>query len=291
MTPRTWLVLGVRSPSGGEDETGLLTEGLLALGGRAVWEERGKLITHLPEPADPDAFVHAAQVELRRITGDPDLTVEASWQPHEEWAETWKRGLAPRRVTERLVVTPSWEIPAALPGDVVVTLDPGMAFGNAEHGTTRGCMRLLDRVITPGERVLDVGSGSGVLAIVAARLGARAVVALEADPVACETARENVERNGVAAHVKVVEAWADAVSLSGLGGFDGVLANIEGSTLHRLLPGLAECARPRGWMILSGVLEPELDGLTRAAASLRLAREDVDRDGEWRSLLLRRRSS
>jgi ribosomal protein L11 methyltransferase len=170
----------------------------------------------------------------------------------------------------------------------VVTLDPGMAFGNAEHGTTRGCMRLLDRVITPGERVLDVGAGSAILAIVAARLGARSVVALEADPVACETARENVARNGVPAQVKVVEAWADAVSLSELGSFDGVLANIEGSTLHRLLPGLAACARRRGWMILSGVLEPELDGLTRAAAQRGLEREDVDADGEWRSLLLRR---
>jgi ribosomal protein L11 methyltransferase len=258
------------------------------LGAKAVWEHNGRLITHLPEPPDPEAFLRTAESVLRSITRDPGLTVEASWQPHEEWAETWKRGLAPRRVTERLVVTPSWEIPATRPGDVVVTLDPGMAFGNAEHGTTRGCMRLLDRVITRRERVLDVGAGSGVLAIVAARLGAREVVALEADPVACETARENVQRNGVAARVKVVDAWADAVSLSELGTFDGVLANIEGSTLHRLLPGLTACVRLRGWMILSGVLEAELDGLTRAAAERRLAREDVDADGEWRSLLLRR---
>jgi ribosomal protein L11 methyltransferase len=290
MTPRNWLVLGVRSPSDGEDAAALLTEGLLALGAKAVWEENGRLITHLPEPADPDAFIRDAEASLRCLTGDPALAVEVSWQPHEEWAETWKRGLAPRRVTDRLVVTPSWEIPAALPGDVVVTLDPGMAFGNAEHGTTRGCMRLLDRVLTRGERVLDVGAGSGVLAIVAARLGAREVVALEADPVACETARENIERNGAAAQVRVVEAWADAVSLAKLGHFDGVLANIESATLHRLLPGLAACVRPRGWMILSGVLEPELDPLIRAATGQGLTREDLDADGEWRSLLLRRSS-
>ena len=288
MTPRRWLVLRVRSPSGEEEREALLTEGLLALGGRAVWVEGGWLTTHVPEPEHPDAFLRDAQASLRSVGGEPSLTLESAWQEHEEWAETWKRGLASRRLTPRLVVTPSWERPQAEPGDVVITLDPGMAFGNAEHGTTRGCLRLLDRVVSRGERVLDVGAGSGVLAIAAARLGARHIVAVEADPVACETALENVMRNGVTDAVEVIAAWADPESLGALGTFDGVLANIESATLHRLLPNLATCTTSGGWMILSGVLEAELDDLAAAAARSSLHPVDVDADGEWRSLLLRR---
>ena len=286
MIPERWLVLGVRSPSGGEDVTGLLTEGLLALGGRAVWEEGGRLITHLPEPDDAERFLQGAEARLRSLTGDANLVLEATWQAHEDWAETWKRGLAPRRVTERLVVTPSWETPELRPGDVVITVDPGMAFGNAEHGTTRGCLRLLDHVVRGGQRVLDVGAGSAVLSIAAALLGAREVVAVEADPVACTTARENLTRNDVEDRVRVMEAMADARSLAALGSFDVVVANIESTTLHQLLPGFAACLRADGRMILSGVLAHEVESLVDAAAARGLREERVDADGEWRSLLL-----
>jgi ribosomal protein L11 methyltransferase len=268
-------------------EVGLLAVGLLALGGRAVWEQDGRLVTHVPEPEHPDDFVRGAEARIRSLCGDPTLALEVSWQEHEEWAETWRRGLAPRRVTPRLVVTPSWETLRSDPGDVVITVDPGMAFGNAEHGTTRGCLRLLDGAVRAGERVLDVGAGSGILSIAAARLGAGEVLAIEADPVACDTARENVFTNGVAERVRVVEAWADASSLAEWGPFDGVLANIESASLERLLPGIAASVREGGWVILSGVLEAELDGLRAAASSWMLRTEAVDADGEWRSLLLR----
>jgi ribosomal protein L11 methyltransferase len=286
MIPLRWLVLAVRSPSD-EDRAGLLGEGLLALGGRALWEEDGRLVTHVPEPDDPVAFLDEARARLRALAADPALELESAWQPHEEWAETWKRGLSPRRVTPRLVVTPSWEAPETEPGDVVITLDPGMAFGNAEHGTTRGCLRLLDGTVAAGARVLDVGAGSGILAIAAAGLGAREVLALEGDPWACETARENLERNGVSDRVTVRECWADAASLAALGAFDGVIANLEGGILHPLLPGLAACVRPGGWAVFSGLLEPELEGLLAAAASRELSPEAVDADGEWRSVRLR----
>lgn len=285
--PSRWLVLGVRTPLD-EVTAELLTDSLITLGGRAVWEENGRLTTHLPEPDDPEAFLTHARARLRCLALAPDLELEAGWQPHEDWAETWKRGLAPRRITARLVVTPTWETPEVRPGDVVITLDPGMAFGNAEHGTTRGCLRLLDAVLTPGGRVLDVGTGSGVLSIAAALLGAREVVAIEADPFACEVARENLASNGVADRATVHETWAGADTLASLGSFDGVIANIEGSTLRALLPGLHACARPGGWVILSGLLADETDSLVHPATALGLSVEAQDADGEWRSLLLRR---
>jgi ribosomal protein L11 methyltransferase len=285
--PERWLVLAVRTPPD-PDAAALLTDALLGLGGRAVWEEAGRLVTHLREPDDPDAFTRDAQARLRAATALPELALESSWQPHEEWAETWKRGLAPRRLTPRLIVTPSWESPEAGPDDVVIRLDPGMAFGNAEHGTTRGCLRLLDRVLRPGERVLDVGTGSGVLSIAAARLGASAVLGLEGDASACEVALENLARNGVRERVTVRECWADAEQLAALGTFDGVIANIEAATLGPLLPGLGACVRAGGWVILSGLLAPDCEPLLDLATSHHLSQAAVDEDGEWRSLLLRR---
>jgi ribosomal protein L11 methyltransferase len=285
-TPSRWLVLRAPVPAH-ETAAALLTEALLTLGGRAVWEEDGRLVTHLPEPENPDGFTRDAEARLRAAAGLPDLVLETAWQPHEEWADTWKRGLAPRRVTHHLLVTPSWESPETGPGDLVIWLDPGMAFGNAEHGTTRGCLRLLDATLLPGERVLDVGTGSGVLAIAAALLGASEVIALEGDPIACEVALENLARNGVAERVSVRHAWADVDALARMGPFHGVTANIEGSTLRALLPGLGRCVVPGGWIILSGLLPAEAADLQDLARALGLSPVAVDEDGEWRSLLLR----
>ena len=286
-TPLRWLVLSVPRPSD-EIAAEVVTDALVQLAGRAVWDENGRLVTHAPEPADPDAFIRATQRELRSRTGLDDLVLETRWQPHEDWAETWKRGLAPRRVTPRMIVTPTWEKPDLQPGDLVIRLDPGMAFGNAEHGTTRGCLRLMDGVLAPGHRVLDVGAGSGVLSIAAALLGATEVVAGECDPHACEVARENVALNGVAERVTMHEAMADSATLPAYGTFDGVLANLEGGTLRALLPGLTACVVPGGWVILSGLLAAEAPGLLELAGTEGLEREAVDADGEWRSLLLRR---
>ena len=285
MKPTRWLVLRVGRPPG-EDEAGLLAEGLLALGGRAVWEEEGALVTHLAPEGQEEAFARATLERLRDLAGRT-LAIETSWQPHEDWAESWKRGLAPRRITNRLVVTPSWEPVQAAPDDVVVVLDPGMAFGNAEHGTTRGCLRLLDRVLGEGERVLDVGSGSGILSIAAARLGAGEVVAVEGDPLAWETLKENLDRNGVSGRVTLLREWATAGSLARMGPFQGVLANLEAGVLGPLLPGLGAAVVPGGWVVLSGLLEPDLEALVGQAARLGLERVGLDADGEWRSLLLR----
>ena len=100
-----------------------------------------------------------------RGPGSPTLRYGPVWQAHEDWAETWKRGLAPRRITDRLVVRPSWTDFEAGPEDLVIVLDPGMAFGTAEHGTTRGCLRLLDHAVTPGDRLLDVDKIDAFIAL------------------------------------------------------------------------------------------------------------------------------
>jgi ribosomal protein L11 methyltransferase len=283
---RRWLELRARGPSDQEEEDDLLAEGLLALGGRAVEERDGWYVTHLEEPPDPGAFLEGARSVLEAMTGRVGVRLEHRLRAHEDWAERWKRGLATRRISPRLVVTPSWIPCTPEPGEEVVILDPGVAFGTAEHGTTRGCLRLLDRVVDGGERLLDVGAGSGILSIAAALLGAAEVVAVEGDEMACEALEENVERNRVADRVRVVSRWVDHASLPGLAPVDGVVANIEWGRLRPLVPALRTAVAPGGWVVLSGILAGELPEARSDAEGLGLRVREVDADGAWRSLLL-----
>jgi ribosomal protein L11 methyltransferase len=211
------------------------------------------------------------------------IEVRWRWREHEEWSETWKRGLGPRRITSRILVHPSWLPAPADPAPATIVLDPGMAFGTAEHGTTRGCLRLLDGAVGRGDAVLDVGSGSGILAIACILLGASSCVAIEADPLSCEALRENLERNGVADHVRCIEALVDAEDLEGLGPVSGVLANIEAGVLRPLLPGFARALSPGGWLILSGILDTEWATLRADTERAGFRFEAVDADGVWRS--------
>jgi ribosomal protein L11 methyltransferase len=279
---RRWLELSARRPDA-EDAAPLVVEGLLQLGGRAAEEREGWLVTHVAPPEDLDAFLADARRALETATGIEGIEVRGIWRAHEDWSETWKRGLGPRRITNRILVHPSWlphpdDAPAA-----TIVLDPGMAFGTAEHGTTRGCLRLLDRAVRSGDSVLDVGSGSGVLAIAAVLLGASSCIAIEADPLSCEALRENVERNRVADRVTCIEARVDAAELVRLGPVTGVVANIETGVLRPLLPGFVRALAPRGWLVLSGILEAEWPALRADAEAAGLRFVDLDADGEWRS--------
>ena len=283
--PERWFVLTVRSDSTHAD--GLLVDPLLSLGGRAVEERDGEFVTHLEAPEQPEEFLlHAAQV-LREATGLHDLELSWTWQVHEDWASTWKQGLAPRKLTDRLIVSPSWceEDADQIAGDdsVVIVIDPGMAFGTAEHGTTRGALRLLDRAMTPGETVLDAGCGSAILAIAAAKLGVTRVLAVDLDPYATEAARDNAAANEVADQVLIETASVSPDWIATRGPFDGILANIQTEVLVPLLESFAGTLGSGGWLILSGILDEEWSRLAAAAADHGFSLVEMDADGEWRS--------
>jgi ribosomal protein L11 methyltransferase len=284
-----WLEVAVRSPDAGELEV-LLSEGLVALGGRAVQERDGWYVTHVPEPADPGEFLAGVRASCQQLAG-AEVELASRWCAHEDWAETWKRGLEPRYLTDRLVVTTTWQPVEERPGQVVLVIDPGMAFGTAEHGTTRGCLRLLDTIVGEGERLLDVGAGSGILGIAAARLGAAEVLALEGDPLAVEALAENVELNRAADRVTWRTEWATVESLASLGPRDGVVANIESGILRPLLPGFSAAVKPGGWLILSGILADEWEEMRTDTERNGFRHSVVDQDGEWRSGLFLRLSS
>ena len=163
-----------------------------------------------------------------------------------------------------------------------------MAFGTAEHGTTRGCLRLLSDVVRSGERVLDVGAGSGILSVAAARLGAAHVTAVEADPLSCETLVDNVAANAVAGVVSCVAARADPALLRSLGPADGAVANIDRGALAPLLPGFRDAVRRGGWLVLSGVLDEEWRAFSAEVEAVGFRARSLDSDGEWRAGLFDR---
>lgn len=284
--PGRWLVLTARVDDPARRD--LLVDGLLALGGQSVLEEDAALTTYIPDPeGDLEAFLTEAGERLAEAIGGGDPPELAyRWQDNEDWEETWRTGLQPRKVSPRLVVKPSWTEWPDAPGEVVIEIDPQMAFGTGEHATTRGCLRLLDRHLRPGSRVLDVGSGSGILSIAAARLGAAEVVAVEYDPDANLNARENFDRNGVGGIITLHEAFADDALLRQLGHFDLITANILSGVIRPLLPAFAAALKDEGKLIVSGILQVESDRVLQDALPAGFALVEEDREEDWWSAVL-----
>src|SRR5579859_780430 len=204
-----------------------------------------------------------------------------------DWANAWKEYFFVHRVGRRTVIVPSWRESdyVAEPDDVVLLLDPGMAFGTGLHPTTRLCLQALEDVLEPGMRVVDVGAGSGILSIGAARLGARFVEAVELDPVAASVCQQNVERNEVG---QVVQVRAGTLTGPAAEPFDLVLGNITIATLLELQPLLAGQLRPDGLAILSGVLAERGDDLLEALRAAGWRHERTDQEQDWVALLVRR---
>jgi len=285
--PDRWLVLSVRLAD--PELRPLAVDALVGLGAGAVQETGDALVTYLAPPSDPDAFAEDARAAVADALPDGAAPeVSWHWQDNEDWSRTWKQGLGPRVISPRLVVKPTWTEWEAAPGQVVLDVDPQMAFGTGEHATTRGCLRLLDRVVREGDRVLDIGSGSAILAIAAVRLGAREAVAVEYDPDANINARENVEQNGTEGRVEIVEAMAEPGMMAGMGRFDLVLANILSGVIRPLLPAFRDAlgGAPEGRLIVSGILLSEHADVLRDAEAAGFRMEMTDEEDEWWSALL-----
>lgn len=197
----------------------------------------------------------------------------------EDWATAWQAYYKPVRLGSRLVIRPTWEEYAARPGDVVIEMDPGMAFGCGTHATTAMCLALLEEHLRGGETVCDVGTGSGILSVAAALLGAGRVIAVDIDELAVRTARENAARNGVADRVTVLQGDL----LDNLAGVkaDLVVANIIAGVIVRLATDVAAASKPGGLFIASGIIRERVDEVRRAllGAGLKIVTERSE--GEW----------
>jgi len=245
---------------------------------------------YLEEPsAGPDAKRRIAEAlwHLSQITPIPEPSF--TWIEEEDWAESWKEHFRPLSVGRRLVVVPAWlanDEPERLP----IVLEPGMAFGTGAHPSTRLCLEALEERVRPGDVVVDVGCGSGILGIAAARLGARRVLACDIDADAVAAARRGAELNGLTGTIEVFHgSVAEAAARLSQRKADVVLANILAPTLEALLrAGLIGLARRDGVIVLAGILSGQRDGVARAAekAGLRLTAETAE--GDWVALIFRK---
>jgi ribosomal protein L11 methyltransferase len=264
VAPDRWLVLHARSPS--VELNALLAEGLIACGGLAVEEDGEWLRTYIEAPADPNAVLLAVRERLEHASDGTPVELHWEWREDEDWNAQWRAGLGPRRAGRHILVTPSWTVPTTSAADIVIVIDPQMAFGTGEHASTRGVLHLLEDAVPTGALVLDAGTGSAVLAIAAARLGARRVTAVDLDADAILNARENVERNDCADRIDLHVAEIDTTWLRTAGvTFDVIAANILSGVLRPLLPAFRDALCDGGSLLLGGMLETEADEVAAAA--------------------------
>ncbi|MBC7545263.1 MAG: 50S ribosomal protein L11 methyltransferase [Candidatus Sericytochromatia bacterium] len=201
----------------------------------------------------------------------------------ESWADSWKQYFHPMRIGRQFIVTPTWEDPQAVAGDRVIQLDPGMAFGTGQHGTTQLCLAWLEDLPASGRSLLDVGTGSGILAIGAAQLGFGPLVACDTDPLAIAVAAENLALNDVTG-VELIIGGLEAVS----GAYDVLVANILAEVIIELAPQWAGHMTSGGHLVASGIITRKADDVTAALAAHGLTVLERRDQGEWVALLAKK---
>lgn len=294
-----WIEVRVDVPAAAADVAGAE---MMEAGCEGVTIENRQLDTFVPP--DPDE-VGAGDLELRGyfpVPDDPDALMDAlhermlwlspafpGWAPvrpvyapvaEEDWADGWKQHFTATRIGRRLVVRPSWEAFTPVAGDVVIEIDPGMAFGTGTHGTTRLCLEALAEAYEEGlapRRVLDVGTGSGILAIAAAAYGAETVVACEIDPEACAIAFENAAVNGQDERIAFTVAPIEELDR----GFDLILANILAEENIRLADQLVSRLAPQGLLVLSGILIEKEAMVVEAFSRFALGPPSLRHNEDW----------
>ncbi len=287
-----WIVLSITSPKRFVDGISnfLFEQGINGIEEVEVDSETQRLKAYLKAEEDSERILYYLRRYLRSIkkieTEPIEIDLKTDFILDEDWVESWKRFFKPIRIGKRIVVKPPWSRSNLKREGISIDINPGMAFGTGSHPTTKLCLKAIERrIMAERYSVLDVGTGSGILAIASARLGAKKVLGLDIDEKAVEVARENVERNGVGEIVAIRKGSIGIVR----GCFDIVVSNLDFRGLSRMRIPLIRHTKRNGILIISGILEKEEDRICKHYLKgdfLRLI--ETDREGEWICMTFRK---
>lgn len=242
-----------------------------------------KVSIFVPEEKSLAEYVAFLKERFAFLEIDADISVEGMHE--DDWAEAWKKYYKPIPLG-KVTIVPAWEKYEATPGEVIIKMDPGMAFGTGTHETTRLVMKMMQDEIKGGELVLDLGTGSGILSICASKLGAKHCNAYDIDPVAVKVAKENAEADGCSNISVGVSDLLAGVDTS-MGKYDFCVANIVADIIIRMLPDIKPYLKESAPLILSGIIAPRAEEVIAAVKKYGFKVVREERENDWLALLVK----
>ncbi len=236
----------------------------------------------IPDERNPAEAISHLKTRFTELKIDTEISVIGVKE--EDWAGAWKKYYKPLRIGERLVVVPAWEKYDAKEGDLILKMDPGMAFGTGTHETTRLVAMLIEKYVKENDVCLDLGTGSGILAIAASKLGAKSVNAYDIDPVAVRVAGENVNDNGI---TNIVCGRSDLFAGVEEKTYDLICANIVADIIIRMLPDVEKFLKPGGILITSGIIEERAEEVLKAAENTPLEYVEMKEEKSWCAIVFK----
>ncbi len=246
-------------------------------------KETVRVSLFVPEERSFKEYAEFLAARLPALSINAEISLEGVSE--DDWAESWKKYYKPVPLG-RVTIVPAWESYEPKGDEVIIKMDPGMAFGTGTHETTRLVIRLMQNLIGGGERVLDIGTGSGILSICASKLGARSCNAYDIDPVAVRVAKENALADGCTNITVGVSDLLKGVDLSG-GKYDFCVANIVADIIIRMLPDVTKYVKSGSPLILSGIIGERADEVRRAVLAEGFELEDEITENDWVGMLVR----
>lgn len=262
-----------------------IEENLMTIYGELIDEsillaDKSKASVSVFLPPEQNAMEILSNLKLRFETENIEVSTEVIGVNMSDWENEWKKYYKPLRIGENIVIVPAWEKFEQKDTDVVVRMDPGMAFGTGTHETTRLCMALLEKHIQKDLTVLDIGTGSGILSICASKLGANCAYAYDIDPVAVKVANENIKDNNI---TNVVCGVSDLLKnvLKVEGGYDLVLANIVADIILRMAPDVSSYMKTGGKLVTSGIIETQAENVKDVLLGYGFVLDDKLSENDW----------
>jgi ribosomal protein L11 methyltransferase len=249
--------------------------------------DRNSIVGYFPDIDSSDIILEKIQTRSMALTQfGIQVTIEVEIVDEKDWADAWKTYFNVTRITDKIVIKPDWKDYEPAPDDIVIHLDPGMAFGTGTHPTTAMCIRMIQQFLVPGAGFLDVGTGSGILMIAAAGLGAKQLTGIDTDEVAVEISKKNLEKNKV--NPLLYSLACTTLDQTPQKSYDLIAANIIAQVIVDVMPDIEKRIAPGGVAILSGIIQERKPDVLAALEtnSLHILHETIE--GEWVALVVRR---